>query len=76
MSFKTKRKVEFLSENQKMNKIVWDSFRNILSDSLIDLDLLVDRIVNENLNVDDGMENFGSVLYNSAYGTFGKNRNA
>ena len=77
MSFKTKHKVEILSENQKINKIIWDSttvdsFRNILSDSLIDLDLLVDRIVNENLNVDDGIENFGSVLYNSAYSIFGK----
>ena len=50
-----------------------DCFRNSLSDSLVDIDLLVDRIANGNLNIDDGVANFGAVLYNYAENVFGKN---
>ena len=73
-----KRNVFTESEIRKIHKIVWDKaksdcFRNSLSGSLVDLDLLVDRIVNGNLDIDDGVENFGAVLYNNANKVFGKN---
>ena len=59
------------SQNKIVHKLVWDKnwvdcFRNALSDNLIDIDLLLDRIENGNLNIDDGVENFGTILYNSA----------
>ena len=78
LSLKLKRNVFTESEIRKIHKIVWDKaksdcFRNSLSDSLVDLDLLVDRIVNGNLDIDDGVENFGAVLYNNANKVFGKN---
>ena len=78
LSLKLKRNVISESEIRKIHKIVWDTaksdcFRNSLSDSLIGLDLLVDRMINGNLNIDDGVENFGAVLYNNANRVFGKN---
>ena len=77
LSLKMKRNLLPVSENRQIHKIVWDkdkfeSFRNSLSDSLIDLDLLVDRIVHDNLNIDDGIENFSAVLYSNADRVFGK----
>ena len=39
---------------------------------LVPLDLLVDRIVNDNLNIDDGVTNFSAVLYDNANRIFGK----
>ena len=50
--------------------MVWDKdrtdcFRNALSDNLVDIDLLVDRIENGNLT-------FSNILYNSANQVFGK----
>ena len=79
LSLKTIRSsVPETESNRHIHKIVWDksrveSFRNSLSDNLLDLDLLVDRIVNENLNIDDGVANFSAVLYDSADRIFGKN---
>ena len=63
--------------NIKVEKLLWDKsnvicFRDVLSDNLVDLDLLVDRIVNENLSIDDGVSNFGAILYNKAYEVFGQ----
>ena len=37
----------------------------ILSNNLIDIDLLVDRILNGNLSIDDGVSNFRALLYNT-----------
>ena len=48
-------------------------FRDSLSDNLVENDLLVDRIENGNFNINDGVENFGTVLYNRANQVFGKN---
>ena len=63
--------------NIKVEKLLRDKsnvscFRDVLSDNLVDLDLLVDRIVNENLSIDDGVSNFGAILYNKAYEVFGQ----
>ncbi|MEW8546880.1 MAG: reverse transcriptase family protein, partial [Candidatus Thiodiazotropha sp.] len=76
---KSKRCVTVENESCMTHKLVWDKtklncFRSKLSDSSIDLDLLVDRIVNENLNIDDGVENFGAILYNNASQVFGQTK--
>ena len=60
----------------EVEKLIWkncdiDYFRDLLSNNLIDIDLLVDRILNENLSIDDGVSNFGAPLYNKAYEVFG-----
>ena len=57
------------SLNITIHKLVWDRgrincFTGPLSDNLVEIDLLVDRIENGNLNINDGVEIFGTILYN------------
>ena len=65
--------------NIKVEKLLWDKsnvicFRDVLSDNLVDLDLLVDRIVNGNLSIDYGVSNFCAILYNKAFEVFGQSK--
>ena len=78
ISFDIKERTPVESQNKVVHKLVWDKnrvdcFRNALSDNLLEIDFLVDRIENGNLNIDDGVEIFGTILYNSANQVFGKN---
>lgn len=79
VSLKSKRCITVENESCLTHKLVWDKtrldcFRSKLSDNLIDLDLLVDKIVHENVNIDDGVENFGVILYNNASQVFGQSK--
>ena len=49
------------------NKTGVSSFRECLSNNLVDLDLLVDRIVNDKVSIDDGVDSFGSVYRPDKY---------
>ena len=78
ISFGIKKRSPVESQNKIVHKLVWDRnrvdcFRNALSDNLLDIDLLVDRIENGNLNVDDGVGIFGTIPCNSANQVFGRN---
>ena len=78
ISFNIKKNPQVNSQNKTIHKLVWDRnrincFRDSLSDNLVEIDLLVDRIENGNLNINDGVEIFGTILYNSADQVFGKN---
>ena len=78
ISFNIKKNPQVKSLNKTIHKLVWDRnrincFRDSLSDNLVEIDLLVGRIENGNLNINDGVEIFGTILYNSADKVLGKN---
>ena len=61
------------------HKLVWDKTKldccpSKLSDNLIDLDLFKDRVVHENVNIDNGIKNFGVILYNNASQVYGQGK--
>ena len=64
ISFKVKKSSPVdTSEINTIHKLVWytkklECFKNLLLDNLVDLDLLIDRIENENSNINDGVEKF------------------
>ena len=67
VSLKSKICITIENESRLTHKLVWDKtkldcFRRKLSDNLIELDLLVDRIVHEKVNIDDGVENYDVIL--------------
>ena len=77
ISFRIKKSPDVEGQNKTVHKLIWDKdridcFRNALSDNLVDIDLLVDRIENGNLNINDGVETFSNILYNSANQVCGK----
>ena len=65
------------SLNITIHELVWgigriNCFTDPLSDNLVEIVLLVDRIENGNLNINDGVEIFDTILYTSADQVFGK----
>ena len=78
ISFRIKKIPDVECQNKTVHKLVVnkdrnDCLRNALSVNLVDIDLLVDRIENRNLNINnDGVETFGNILYNSAIQVFDK----
>ena len=76
ISFKANYQPTGIDEKIEVEKLIWNScdisqFRKLLSNNLIDIDLLVDRILNDNLSIDDGVSSFGAILYNKAFEIFG-----
>ncbi|MEW8545045.1 MAG: hypothetical protein AB2693_16090, partial [Candidatus Thiodiazotropha sp.] len=77
ISLRAKYQTNEINETVKVEKLLWekgelDGFRDILSDNLVDFDLLVDKIVHGNVSIDEGVSTFGTLLYNSAYKVFGQ----
>lgn len=76
ISLRAKYQNTKVNEKIKVEKIIWEKgelsgFRDILSDNLVDFDLLVDQIVHGNVSIGDGVSTFGTLLYNNAYKVFG-----
>ena len=76
ISFEANYQPTGIDEKIEVEKLIWNScdisqFRELLSNNLIDIDLLVDRILNDNLSIDDGVSSFGAILYNKAFEIFG-----
>ena len=69
ISFKANYKSTSIDEKIEVEKLIWNScdisqFRELLSNDLIDIDLLVDRILNDNMKIDDGVSSLGAIQYN------------
>lgn len=82
ISFKANYQSTSIDEKIEVEKLIRNSydisqFRKLLSNNLIDIDLLVDkdllvdRILNDTLSIDDGVSSFGAILYNKAFDVFG-----
>ena len=64
-------------EQCEIKKLVWDSnksneFKDVLCNKLESLDSYVNDIIPENLNIDDGVQNFAETLCTCAFQVFGR----
>lgn len=67
----------FINDSIKINKLIWnndrvDEYKSLLINEAGSLNLIVDRVLSSECDISTGIENFGDVLYNTAYKVFGE----
>ena len=65
------------NDDKVTKKIVWDSnkvhcYKEAIKEKELDLENIVNRIMSSDIDIDDGVSEFSDIIYDKAYGIFGK----